>query len=248
MKLGKRPYRHDERTLNLDAYLNLPAINAPSRCVRSNLVPSWPMYLNDSLGDCTCAEVGHAEQLWSTMNGAEVTVPDQAVETLYEQVSGYDPETGDDDNGAAILDVMKAWKATGCGGHKIGAFAQVDINHDSLLRAAIWLFGGVSVGLQLPLELQAKVDSTATWHRPALLHGANAPGSWGGHCVLVCDYDTEGLVCVTWGRVQRMSWAFWHAYGDEAWAAIPAEWFTAKTPPTGVALAALEADLKEVAA
>jgi hypothetical protein len=46
--------------------------------------------------------------------------------------------------------------------------------------------------------------------------GHAAPGSWGGHAVAVAGFDAEGLTVVTWGRLQRMDWAFWAKYADEA--------------------------------
>lgn len=253
VKLGKLDYRHDDRTLQLAKYVELDTVltKVPAAHAWSNRVARWPMYLNDRIGDCTCAEVGHGEQLFSALDGREIDVADNAVLKLYEQVSGYNPNTGANDNGAVILDVMNAWRKTGIGGHKIGAFAEVDIEHDNLLKAAIYLFAGVSVGLALPLELQAIVESgmTTTWNRPRNLTGKNAPGSWGGHCVLVLDYDHYGLTIVTWGALQRISWGFWHAYADEAWAALSTEWLdNGKTAPNGVDIAALNADLHLVAA
>jgi hypothetical protein len=41
--------------------------------------------------------------------------------------------------------------------------------------------------------------------------------------VNIVGYDPDGLTCITWGKRQRMTWAFWHAYVDEAWAILPAE-------------------------
>lgn len=252
MKLGKQPYRDDARTLKLAHYVDLETLPpAPAYVHQLAHVKAWPMYLNDQLGDCTCAEVGHAEQLFSAIDGREIDVHDQDVLALYERVSGYDPTSGANDNGAVILDVMNAWRKVGCAGHKIGAFAEVDINNDQLLRSAISLFGGVSVGLALPKELEAKVQSGSktTWARPRYLTGDNAPGSWGGHCTLVADYDAHGLTMITWGYAQKMSWAFWHAYGDEAWAALSSEWLDdGANAPNGFAVAALQADLHTVAA
>lgn len=252
MKLGKLDYRHDDRTLQLAHYVQVDTVLSavPAAHQWSKTVSRWPEYLNDQLGDCTCAEVGHAVQLFTALDGREIDVADNDVLKLYEQVSGYNPATGANDNGAVILDVMNAWRKTGIAGHKIGAFAEVDISHDPLLKAAIFLFAGVSVGMALPLELQAIADNpSVTWNRPRNLTGKNAPGSWGGHCVLIVDYDHYGLTIVTWGRLQRISWGFWHAYADEAWAAIPVEWLTGKVPaPIGVNMPALEADLKAIAA
>jgi hypothetical protein len=38
----------------------------------------------------------------------------------------------------------------------------------------------------------------------------------------VCGYTKLGPVCVTWGRKQQMSWAFFRKYCDEAYAIIDA--------------------------
>ena len=36
--------------------------------------------------------------------------------------------------------------------------------------------------------------------------------------MLLAGYDADWLYAVSWGAVRRMSWGFWHAYADEAWA------------------------------
>lgn len=251
LKLGKHLKRVDDRTLQLAAYIDLSALpKAPPSVSWAEHVETWPMYLNDELGDCTCAAAGHGEQLTSAINHREFDVTDTDVERLYELVSGYDPTTGQNDNGAVILDVLNALRKVGIGGHKIGAFAEIDITNDNLLRAAIDLFPAVPIGVALPTELQKQAnDPSKVWNKPRNLKGPNAPGSWGGHCVIFVGYDAKTLSFVSWGQVYRMSWSFWHAYGDEAWATLAAEWIAdGTTAPTGVKIAALEADLKAVAA
>ncbi len=41
----------------------------------------------------------------------------------------------------------------------------------------------------------------------------------GGHCVTIGAYDASGLECVTWGAVQKLTWAFFK-YFDEAWVIV----------------------------
>jgi len=60
-KLGKKPARHDPRTLQMANYLALPAFPA-SRDWTNKAKPAWGMMLNDQLGDCTCAAIGHIIQ------------------------------------------------------------------------------------------------------------------------------------------------------------------------------------------
>lgn len=41
------------------------------------------------LGDCTCAGVYHARQIWTANTTTEQTEPDSSVLTLYEKACGY---------------------------------------------------------------------------------------------------------------------------------------------------------------
>ncbi len=109
------------------------------------------------------------------------------------------------------------------------------------VKDAIWLFGGVYIGLALPVSAQ----SQDVWVVPAGgLSGDGAPGSWGGHAVYVVAYDARGLTCITWGRLKRMSWNFWAAYCDEAYGLLAKDWFEASgEAPSGFDVAALAGDM-----
>src|SRR5271170_2323534 len=65
-------------------------------------VKDWPMYLNDQLGCCTWAEVGHALEAWTAYAGTEVDIPQSYVLTGYEAVGGYVPGNPSTDNGCVI--------------------------------------------------------------------------------------------------------------------------------------------------
>ena len=56
---GKKPAVFDSRTLRLGAYLTSRLPAPPAAVDWGKNVSSWPMYLNDKYGDCTCAAVGH---------------------------------------------------------------------------------------------------------------------------------------------------------------------------------------------
>jgi len=77
--------------------------------------------------------------------------------------------------------------------------------------------------------------------------GDGKPGSWGGHAVPVVAYDARGLTVVTWGALQTMTWTFWEAYCEEAYAIISNDYLTAqKETPAGFNLAQLQEDLKDL--
>ena len=59
--------------------------------------------------------------------------------------------------------------------------------------------------------------------------------------------DADNLYVVTWGEVKPMSWGFYNAYADEAYAVISQDFIEANgLNPAGFDLTALEADLKEI--
>jgi hypothetical protein len=44
--------------------------------------------------------------------------------------------------------------------------------------------------------------------------------------VIAVGYDDDWVYVVTWGKVIKMSWAFWDEYVEEAWAVISPGWRT----------------------
>lgn len=221
VRLGRKAIKTDSRTLRLARYLTgaLPA--PPSSVLYTQNVASWGMMGNDTLGDCTIAGAAHAVQVW-TLNstGAISTVSDPDVVKTYSAWDGYVAGDESTDQGGVELDVLNNWRKQGLAGHTLTAFAAVNPKNLLELRTAIYLFGGVYVGLNLPISAQGQ----DTWDVAQSPDGY--PGSWGGHCVYVPDYDTKSdtYSCITWGGVQKMTSAFWLAYGDEAYALLSPEW------------------------
>ena len=241
MKLGKLPARFDSRTLRLESYIGgLPP--APASVTWSSKVPSWPMYLNDSIGDCAIATPGHLIQSYSFNAGQPKTPLDADVLAMYERF-GYVPGDPTTDNGCVLLDVMKSWRQDGLGGDKIGAFASINPRNLPHVSTGIWLFGGVATGFALP----ASAQDQDVWD---VVEGDDgAPGSWGGHAVPIVDYDDEGnFTCVTWGALKKLTRAFLAKYCDEMYAAIDEDFLPGGAAPNGFASTVLQADLALVSA
>jgi hypothetical protein len=242
-KLGKGTPIQDPRTLPLKKYVTTSLPAAPAQVDFSKPVKQWGMMLNDKIGDCTVASCGHLELQWTANAGKPVTIPDSAILNAYEAF-GYRPGDASTDNGAQLMKVLKYWRKTGIDGHKIGAFASIDPANFDLLRSAINIFGGGSLGIAMPVSAQ-KQD---VWDVPAGgTTGDGAPGSWGGHAVSIAGYTPQGLVIVTWGGLKLMTWNFVKTYVDEAYAIISSDFLKdGKTPNNGLDIAALKSDLKEV--
>jgi hypothetical protein len=242
MKLGRKAIKTDTRTLALGDYLT-PALPPPPPAVDwTKGIANWGMMLNDQLGDCTIAGCGHAIQVWTANTGSEATVADPTIESYYEQWDGYVPGNSNTDNGGIELDVLKDWQKNGLSGHALVAFADPRPSKLVEIQQSIALFGGVYIGLALPITAQ----SQEIWD-VVPDGGANASkGSWGGHCVFVPKYDAKGFTCITWGQQKTMTLAFWKKYCDEAHTLLGQDWMTAKGTPSGFDQAQLQADLKAI--
>jgi hypothetical protein len=172
-----------------------------------------------------------------------VVLPDSDIIAAYSAATGYDPANSATDRGGVELDVLNFWRKEGIGGHKILAYAATPSRNTKLIRQAIYLFGSVYGGVQLPTSAQ----NQEVWHVTNLGLGDSAPGSWGGHAIPLVGYDTHAIACITWGAPKWMTDGWWQTYGDEAYAVISEDW----SPPAGLApnsfnLDQLKSDLAEL--
>jgi hypothetical protein len=259
LKLGKLPPKLDSRTLRLSKYIgSLPV--PPDSCDQTGGVTQFGMMINgpnsygnniplDGLGDCTCAAVGHGDQI-STLNTpeGEKTPPDQMILNLYENCCGYVPGDPSTDNGGIVINVLNYVKKHGLGHkevthhqkYRLRGYADTDPGNSTHVKQAIQTFGMVDIGLQLPISAQ----SQTVWD---VASGPNArPGTWGGHSVVVVAYTPETLTCVTWGALQEMTWAFWNKYVDESHALFYQSWLKKFGDQSPDMLEVLEQDLVDV--
>jgi hypothetical protein len=244
-KLGKLAPRPDRRTLKLAWYLHPQLPKPPAAVNYGAQVSDWGMYKNDQIGDCAIASPAHMIMAWTSSAAGLFVPPEPDVLAAYSAVSGYDPVTGANDDGCVMLDVLKYWASAGIAGRRIAGFTSANIRSPSEIKTALWLFGGLDVGLQLPLSAQ---DQDLWEIPPAIdsLAGDAAPGSWGGHAVCVVGYDVQGLTVVTWGAPKRMTWPFFFAYCDEAYLALSDDFLIDGKSPAGFDLVTLQRDLQAV--
>jgi hypothetical protein len=242
MKLGRKAIKTDSRTLKLARYLT-PALPPPPPSKDwTKGVTSWGMMLNDSLGDCTIAGVAHAIQVFTANTGSMVTVPDATIKSYYEQWDGYVPGNPSTDSGGVELDVLNDWRKQGFASNTLLAFADPKSANLTEVRQSISLFGGVYIGLSLPLTAQTQ----DVWDVVPRGGAMAKPGSWCGHCVFVPKYDEKGFTCITWGQLKTMTVAFWNKYCDEAHTLLAQDWLAAKGALNGFDQAQLEADLNAI--
>lgn len=253
IKLGRKAIKHDSRTLRLENYLDTDLAPAPPAVNWSCGVVDWGMLKNDKLGDCTIAGALHGVMVWAKNLNVPVNFTDAIAVQYYSLWCGYNPSNPDTDQGGILLDIVKDWKAQTLDNFQLSAFASVNPQNIEHVKQAINLFGGLYIGVALPLSAQGQsewdVVSTLTWFSRLFsgqVKGNTDPGSWGGHCVYVVGYDAETVTVITWGILLKMTWAFWRTYVDEAYALLSPTWVGTKGSPHGLNMTQLNEDLHKI--
>lgn len=239
MKFGRLPRKHDERVPKFSTMIADKQLPPPPLAVdwSVGMPKDFGMMLNDRLGDCTCAAVYHAVQVWSyNSTKAEITEPDADVLMLYERACGYDPSNPSTDQGGVEQDVLTYLINHGYpfnnGTEQLSAFVEIDVTKLDDIKRTIFDCGVCYIGFNVPDTLNS--DGNA-WHT------TTSDNIVGGHAVVIVGYDQDGLICISWGQRYRMTWGFFAKYCDEAYALIDPEWVTAVgTTPGGLSLVELE--------
>lgn len=251
-KLGRRGVKHDSRTLMASRYMKLAKLPPlpPAVDWTAKLPANLGMMMNDTLGDCTIAGLGHAVQVWTGNAGQMVTVPDSTILSAYESFDGYVPGNPATDQGGIELDVLNDFRAQGFGGYELTAFMGIVPAHIVNVLHSIHLFGGAYIGFEVP-QFIMPADGSPTpplWDVQPKQDDTNI----GGHCVFVAGYyydEATGKLCVkliSWGQVYAMTVDFWHQYVDEAYALLSPAWASDEPCPAGFDLTQLQADLAMV--
>jgi hypothetical protein len=214
--LGRRPHDDAKPALRLASILTGAVPAHPVAVDHLRSVP-FGLYSNDRFGVCGPTSCANLVRLVSAATPDGIVEPSQDdVFTLY-RASGnpnFDPQTGADDNGVVMQDMLNAWlKGPALAGVRPVAFAKVDVHNDDELAAAVSIFGGILWGVTLEDAQQAQTDA-GTWDfKPS--------GEWGGHAVLCGAYEAGGIDdVITWAERVRTTAAFRSRQLDEAWVVI----------------------------
>lgn len=204
-------------------------------------VTNWRVLGNDRFGDCGPVSVANSRALVTkTLAGRESYPTLASVYDLYRRSGnpGFNPVTGDDDNGVDMQTMLGAVAHGGIAGRKAVAYAKVDHRDLDQVKAAIAIFGFVLLGA----DLQQAQARGSIWD--------NAPASpdWGGHAILAGAYRTGqrfDVGVVSWGQVIGVTDAWWPRV-EEAWAVIWPEACFTRQFQQGIDVAALAADYRQL--
>ena len=193
------------------------------------------MALNDELGCCTMSAKSHiltGQEFFGQSRG--VVVPDSETLRGYSAVSGYDPKSGRNDNGATIQDSYDYMRKVGytVGGvtYRFESFAELDVvdrragvDHD-LVKTCIDAFGAVDIGMVFPDFAMDQFDNNQVWdYTPRMRYQEE-----GGHDVCLVGYGGSGAGsyydCWTWSKRQRITVPFVERFFEEFWTQGEKDW------------------------
>ncbi len=243
---GRLPRTFDSRIPHLSALSMSAKAPAPipvSHDWAAGMPADLLMLMNDSLGDCTCAAVLHALQVWTHTTATMQVVTDTEALWMYENWAGYVPGDPSTDQGANEQTILTDWLKNGVlltGGKKnhISAFIEVDPRNLNDVRRAIYESGLVYIGFEVPQSLEN--NDPPLWEI--------VPGQEqivGGHAIVLTGYDATTFSLISWGQKFKMTTSFFSKFTDEVYALVDHNWATAtgKTP-LGISLQTLIDQMK----
>ena len=219
------------------------AARAPASCNQATPASYAGTLGNTTAGDCTIAGALRLMQSWSSRTTATpLAFTDQQALSIYSTLSGYDPSTGANDTGLVETDVLDYWSKSNFEGNTLAGYSAINPQDVEHVKQAIWVYGGVYLGLSLPETAEQQTAAgqpwDLVWYYPRVL---------GGHCVVGLEYDENYIYVGTWGVRQPVSWGFFARYFDAAYAPADSLWIGADgRTPGGLGMDGLTADLSYV--
>lgn len=192
-------------------YSNIYTVEDKLALAPTDVYDLFPMDGNDSLGDCTCAGMAHAQTIYNGMLGRK------QVATVDLVTSTYKGLTGGPDTGLACTTVLDYWKTDRFNGEKILGYMALDVHNHTQVQQAIEFFGGVYLGFNVQESCLNDFNSNPK------IPWTPGPSTNDGHCVFATAYSQQYLRVLTWGSSQLATWAWWDAQVEEAYVILPVE-------------------------
>jgi hypothetical protein len=222
-KLGKKPFEPNPKDFQLKTFsVSLPPL-PPKPFGYAGLYTDWGMLGNDDVGDCVLAGGDHETMLYNKLAKHEVSFTRANALADYSAITGYDPNDPNTDQGTYPRDAMNYRRTTGlidANGkrHKIDAFVSIPAGDFDLMIRCVWTFGAVGIGFNFPASAMDQFNNGEPWD---VVSGSPIEG---GHYVPMFGYPSSTTAsCVTWGKRQVMTKAFYEKYNDESWVPLTKE-------------------------
>jgi hypothetical protein len=252
-KYGRRPPKNAP-ALRFASFLSaVPA--HPAREDYLAKLPGWQMLGNDVAGDCNAVTWANLRRLVTASLATEYYPTQGQVWQFYQtQNPGFDPAGTKETNGPGSshdqgMDVQTGLEflhsTGGPDGVKAVAFAKVDHTKLAEVEAALAIFGGLWLGIQVLAANQQEFTEGKPW--------TDVRGSAidGGHAILGGGYGAD-IQFITWAKETSFAESFWNGVVagnplvQEAWAVIWPEHLGTKSFEEGVDQAQLAADYQAI--
>jgi len=245
LKLGKQAAVHPAGLSHLTAYTTTEFPKPPATFGTLSKLQSipWGMDGNDSLLDCTIAAADHVIARENAIEHTSDARPDLAI--IESQYRYFSPN----DDGCVIANVLQAWSTLGLfrhmptGPNKIRQYVPFNYQNKTELQQVIAYLGVAYIGIACPQSAQQQFAMQIQTGKLVPWTVVNGSPSDGGHCIVAVGYNAKGLLCVTWGGIVLVTWAFMTKYCDEAWAILTQEIAEHGADTFGIKTAELQADL-----
>lgn len=232
---------------SLARYITTPAPPASVDYTAAATENLTNIYGNNVLGDCTAACYAHQIGLWTGNSGTLFVPTIDDVVTFYSKCSGYQPGLDATDQGADELVVLDMARDVGLSGHVILGAITVDAMVDLQVATALWLFGGLTICVELPVEWSTNPSDGFTWD----VEGSPDPKR--GHCFLGTGYNSVGVQIDSWGIAGTVTWGAMQKYaiagaGGSCNALLSRDWISTnmQTAPNGFDMAILSSDFASI--
>jgi hypothetical protein len=228
-KYGRRPPKNAP-ALKFGSFASSAALSyPPDEDYLAGLDGGWQMLGNDVAGDCNAVTWANLRRL-VTATLTKEDYPSQAQVWQFYQTQNpkFDPAGSSttngpgsaDDQGMDIQTGLEYLHASGGpDGVKAVAFARVDHTSMAEVKAALAIFGGLWLGIQVLDANQQQFAEGKTW-----TDVAGSPID-GGHAILGGGYKTD-VRFITWAKETRFGQSFWNGVVqgaplvEEAWVVI----------------------------
>lgn len=250
-KLGLKPFVPDERdALFANFKTSEPIPKPPISFGYANLLPTdIGMDGNDAEGDCAPCAAAHGFMLLDLISGKKLPpFSAKSVLKFYSEVTGYVPGDPSTDQGTDYREMLTYLRKTGMKDdagviHKIGAFALIEKANLTELDEALFLFGHVFIGVDLPDSAQTQFGDGKPW---TVVKGSPIDG---GHAIGgIQKVSASQYLFTTWGAKQPVSSAWVKKYMNQAWAVVTPEELKSGKSPQGYDLAQLDQYVTQIAA
>jgi hypothetical protein len=190
----------------------------------------WQMLGNDAVGDCNSVTWANTRRLVTATLTTEYYPTQAQVWEFYQtQNPNFDPNGTKDTNGPGSsadqgMDIQTGLEylhsTGGPDGVKAVAFAKVDHTQIAQVKAALAIFGGLWLGINVLAANQQEFADGKAWTD---VRGSAVEG---GHAILGGGYTPEDIKFITWAQETEFAGSFWNGVVqgsplvEEAWIAI----------------------------